>query len=372
MFIDSQHYSNMKKLLFIIPALMLFSGLNAQNMKFKTDDYAKEWKEITNLEEQGLPKSALEKVESLLGKSKREDNPSQFIKCLIHRSKYVSQLEEDGFVKTVNTMRSDMEKAAFPTKQILQSMLAEMYSGYLDNNIWQFRNRTATVNFKNDDMRTWTMQQLTDEATGLYRLSLNDDRSKSVEIKNFNAITSEGSDERRPTLFDFLAHRAIDYFVDEKTYLTKPNYKFELDTEGIFAPAENFVGQVLESKDSASSKLWTLKLMQEVIRFHLKDEFPTALIDADLKRLDFAHAHAVMSDKNELYLKSLEVLREKYMNHLSYVEISAKIAQYHTEKGGNWKPNPENINKFENQKALDIAKEAIKKFPRAYGVSLLY
>ena len=103
------------------------------------------------------------------------------------------------------------------------------------------------------------------------------------------------------------------------------------------------------------------------IRFHLKDENPTALIDADLKRLDFVHQNAVMSDKDVLYIKSLETLRTKYSNIPSYVEISAKIAQYYNEKGANWKPNPENIGKFEKKKALDIAKEAVQKFPKAYG-----
>ena len=55
---------------------MFISGLNAQNMKFRTDDYAKVWKEISLLEGQGLPKSALQKVEELLAKSKKDDNPS--------------------------------------------------------------------------------------------------------------------------------------------------------------------------------------------------------------------------------------------------------------------------------------------------------
>ena len=346
---------------------MFISGLNAQNMKFRTDDYAKEWKEISVLEAQGLPKSALQKVEELLAKSKKEGNPSQLIKSLIYQAKYTSELEEEGFVKAVNIMHADMDKAAFPTKQILQSMLAEMYSRYLDNNIWRLRDRTNTTNFKTDDIRTWTIQQLSDESALLYRLSLNDDRSKEVAIKVFDAITTEGSDERRPVLFDFLAHRAIDYFMDEKTYLSKPSYTFELNNEALFGIPEKFVGIKLESPDSTSMKLWTLKLMQEVLRFHLKDENPTALIDADLKRLSFVHQNAVMSNKDDLYIKTLEGLRSKYADNPAYVEISLKIAQHYHNKAANWKPNPENIGKFDNKKALEIAKEAIKKYPTAYG-----
>ena len=348
---------------------MLLGGLNAQNMKFRTDDYAKEWKEISVLEGQGLPKSALQKVEELLAKSKKDDNPSQLIKCLIYQAKYVTELEEDGYVKALNSMHADMEKAAFPTKQILQSMLAEMYSRYLDNNIWKLRNRTTTSGFKTDDIRTWTMQQLSDEAALLYRLSVNDDRSKEVAIKVFDAITTEGSDERRPVLFDFLAHRAIDYFMDEKTYLSKPSYTFELDNEALFGTVEKFVGIALESPDSSSMKLWTLKLMQDVLRFHLKDENVTALIDADLKRLSFVHQNAVMSNKDDLYIKSLEVLRSNYVNNPAYVEICLKIAQHYRNKASDWKPNVENVGKFDNQKALEIAKEAVRKFPKAYGSS---
>ncbi len=348
---------------------MLLGSLNAQNMKFRTDDYAKEWKEISVLEGQGLPKSALQKVEELLAKSKKEGNPSQIIKCLIYQAKYLSELEEDGFVKSVNTMRIDMEKAEFPTKQILQSMLGEMYGRYLDNNIWKLRDRTTTSNFKTDDIRTWTMQQLSDEAALNYRLSLNDNRSKEVAIKIFDAITTEGSDERRPVLFDFLAHRAIDFFMDEKTYLSKPSYTFELDNEAFFGDVEKFVGIKLESPDSSSMKLWTLKLMQEVLRLHLKDENPTALIDADLKRLSFVHENAVMSNKDDLYINRLDILRANYVNNPAYVEICLKIVQHYHNKAANWKPNPENIGKFDNKKALDIAKEAIRKFPKAYGAA---
>ncbi len=355
--------------LFILALLFVTVGANAQPMNFNKDDYPKEWKEIQTLDEQALPKSALEKVELLFNKAKKDNNPSQIIKTMVYRAKYNSALEEDGFVKAIAKMRGDMEAATFPTKPILQSMLAEMYAGYLENHVWQFRNRTTTQNFKNDDIRTWTIEKLNEEAAFLHRLAVNDDRSKNVEISNFNAFTTEGSDALRPTLFDFLAHRAVDYLSDEKSYVAKPSYKFELNTEGSLLPADEFVKQAFDSPDSTSGKLWALRLLQDLTRFHLSDKTPAALIDVDLKRLEFVHAHSILDIKDAAYVKALEALGNNYSNTESYVEIALKLAQYHREKAGNYQAikGAKDPLKNSNKLALDLAKEAVKKYPNAYG-----
>ncbi len=365
--------------LLIVVSLFFISGINAQPMNFNKDDYQTEWKEIQALEEKALPKSALEKVELLFIKAKKDNNPSQIIKTTVYRSKYNSELEEDGFVKAVAKMRAEMETATFPTKSILQSMLAEMYAGYLENNVWKMRNRTTTVNFKTDDIRTWTIQQLNDEAAMLHRLAVNDDRTKNVEIANFNAITTEvpvptnrESDVLRPTLFDFLAHRAVDFFSNEKSYLAKPNYKFELDTEGSLLPADEFIKMSFDSKDSTSGKLWAIRLLQDLTRFHLADRSPEALVDVDLKRLEFVHNNSILDTKDAAYLKALEFLKNKFIEHDCYAEICLRLAQFHHEKAANYKAtihdnSSNNPLKNENKIALDIARDAIKKYPKAYG-----
>ncbi len=362
----------MKKLILTcLPVLMLFGSINAQNMNFKNDDYASEWSEIQKLEEQGLPKSAREKVDALYIKAKSDNNPSQVIKTLIFRSKYISQLEEDGFVMAVSQMQDEARRETFPTKAVLQSMLGELYAGYLENNVWRFRNRTTTVNFKQDDLRTWDIEKLNAEAASLYRESLNYNQLNQIPITNLKAVITDGSDETdkiRPTLYDFLAHRAIDFFMNEKTYLAQPAYKFELDNEGVFKDADNFVAQLIDSKDSTSGKLWTLKLLQELTRTHIKDADPTALIDLDLKRLEFGRENSILDNKDELYVKSLESLQRKYTNNPAFVEISLKLANYYYEKAQTYKRNPENIGKNHYKTALELCKTAVQRFPQAYGV----
>jgi uncharacterized protein YfaS (alpha-2-macroglobulin family) len=359
------------KTLFLLAVLMSVNALNAQKMSFSNGTYPKEWKEIEDLDGQGLPKSALEKVEALYLIAKKDDNPSQVIKTSIYRARYISQLEEDGFIKAVGRLQQEAETAVFPTKSILQSMLGELYAGYLENNVWRFRNRTTTANdFKQDDIRTWDIEKLNHESARLYKESVKDDTAKQVAISNFNAITTEGGDTMRPTLYDFLAHRAIDFFMNEKSYLAQPAYKFDLENDNVFSPVETFVTLPFSSKDSSSGKLWTLKLMQNVLKFHLNDAEPTALIDADLKRLDFVNDHAVLDNKTRFYQDALETLQKKYQKHPAYIEISYKIAAIYVNIAQAYKPNPDNIDKNAYKRALEILKNAVNLYPNAYGVKM--
>lgn len=91
----------------------------------------------------------------------------------------------------------------------------------------------------------------------------------------------------RPTLYDLLAHRAFDYFANNETYLTQPAYVFKIDNPEYLSDNKNFASLNILSADSTADKLYALRLMQELITFHLKDPEPTALIQADIKRLQF-------------------------------------------------------------------------------------
>ena len=75
------------------------------------NDYTKEWKEIEKLENEGLPKSALEKVNLIYQKAKADDNTPQIVKSLIHRVKYTSQLEEDGMVVAIADIQEEGPEA---------------------------------------------------------------------------------------------------------------------------------------------------------------------------------------------------------------------------------------------------------------------
>jgi uncharacterized protein YfaS (alpha-2-macroglobulin family) len=341
---------------------------------YNDTEYAQAWKTIDSLEQQGLPKSALEKVEALLVQVRTDNNPAQTIKCLMYRSKYQSQLEESGSVNAILRLEGELKDAKFPVDAVLYSILAEGYTQYLQGNRWQIQNRTNTVSFNNEDIETWTIDQIAQKAMEMYRKSVANPKLRQINIVNFNALTSEqvsDTDHLRPTLFDFLAHRAIDYFTNEQSYLTQPTFRFYLDDEAIFAPAPAFAQKQFASKDTTSGKYNALVLLQELTARHLDSEDPAALIDIELKRLNFAHDNAIVSEKGKLYLEALQQLKTKYDSHPSVTEIMVAMGQYHVNLGSQYVASSgDETYRYELQKAVALYREAIAKFPDSYGAKI--
>ena len=342
----------------------------ATDMPKSTDeDYLSYWKTIDSLEAEGLPQSALAKLNELYELVIKENNPAQTIKCLIYKGKYESQLEEDGLVKAIVKMQNKMDSTEAPIKPILQSMLAELYTNYLNNNFWRFNDRTQTKEFDNNDIRTWTVEQLVSKSRELYFKSVADLSTQEVDLSNFNAILS-GNDkyqEFRPTLYDFLMHRAIDYLSNENSYLTEPAYKFYIDKAEAFSPVSEFVNYKFETDDEASPKYRVLLLLQDLLNFHQNDSDPKALIEVDLKRLNFVYENAVVGSKDVLYYEALKRLETKHASIESSAEISYYIANYYVQKGEKYTPNPNETGKWDFKTAYEICEKAIQKFPDSFG-----
>ncbi|MBK9012787.1 MAG: hypothetical protein IPM82_01130 [Saprospiraceae bacterium] len=261
-------------------------------------------------------------------------------------------------------------------KPILQSMMAEMFSNYLDQNLWRFQNRTTTVEFKPEDFKTWSIEQLTVESARLYRASLTDPKLKTTAIGDYKILLTEGRNDEglRPTLFDFLAHRAIDFFMNERTYVTQPAYKFYIDDAKAFAPAAEFVNWKIATPDSNSWKLQTLLLMQDLLKFRLSEKMKQSpsLLDADLKRLSFVHSNAVLDTKDAAYLAALENLKNQYSGSQPAAEVLHAMAVYYQNKAAEYKAPPfgqpdNDERKWYLKKAHELCYEAIRSYSGSFG-----
>ena len=83
----------------------------------KNDFYKKKWSKIDSLENEGLPKSALEIAEEIYVRAQKENNTEQAIKSFIYRLKYKNEIEENAFEKLCNELDSTAQKAKFPEKK---------------------------------------------------------------------------------------------------------------------------------------------------------------------------------------------------------------------------------------------------------------
>nr|WP_321237440.1 MG2 domain-containing protein [uncultured Psychroserpens sp.] len=355
-----------------ISLLMILCFANFSNAQ-TPEDYSKLWKEVSDFENQGLPKSALKVVESIEKKAKTNKNTPQEIKSLLYRSKYALILEEDAQFNVISDFKDAITKSETPTKNVLQNILATLYWQYFNQNKWKFYNRTKTSEKVDEtDFRTWDLETLFDEVHTNFEQSLaNGLILQQTDLKDYDAIINQqhGSKIYRPTLFDLLSHNALQFYKTEENSITRPAYKFEIDNPELLGASLSFSTMRLESKDASSLQLHALKIYQSLIKFHSKDASPQALADVDIERLNFVYQHAIFNNKQGYLLKALETESEKW--NTAKVDVAAlydfEIAKLYQQLGLQYHPKTNEDNRWKLKESLEICNAVLQGFSGSKG-----
>ncbi|MET7028426.1 alpha-2-macroglobulin family protein [Sediminicola luteus] len=356
----------MKHLAFLLPILLCIQ-LGHGQINGNTS-YDPLWKEVSQLEEKSLTKSALEVVKTISQKAKKEQNSPQTIKALLYSSKYLMVLEEESQLTIVNEFKSEIAQATTPTKNILESYLANLYWQYYQQNRFEFYNRTKTES-KVDliDFRTWDLSTLFEEISIHFERSLeNTEELQKLDINLFKEILNQQKDSRayRPTLYDVLAHTALDFYRTSENGITNPSYKFELDKPEYFAPAEEFSALPLIVKDSSSLQLKALKLYQELLTFHQKDPSRLALANVDLERLRFIKQYSIIEEADQFYLDALKNSATSYREEVAAL-FNYEIAALYDQWANNYDPKTDVTQQWKRKEALEICNAIIEKYPKS-------
>ena len=334
------------------------------------------WKKVEQFEKEGLPKSALKEVSNIISLAKKEKNNQQNIKALLFKSKYVLTLEEDAQLKIINEFKKEIESANTITKSILRNILATLYWDYFKEHRWNFKNRSYT-SAKTDgtDFRTWDLQTLFTAIDLNYEQSLKHKNLLQKEnIKDYELllVKAKSSELYRPTLYDILAHNALEFYKTDENSLTKPAYKFMIDQDDYFGRYYQFIKTKITSKDTASTQLKALKIYQDLMTLHLNDKSLKAKIQIDIERLNFVYRNAVQDHKDDLYTKCLKQEIDKISDSPESALYVFELAKFYKNKGRdfdvNAKSNPKNASKQGLLKeALELCDEMISKFPDSKG-----
>ncbi len=345
--------------------LLTFCNLMAQ-----TNDYKTDWKKLEDFEKKGLTKSALEQAVKIFNLAVSSGNEPQQIKAAMYQMKYRNMVQEDNRENNIFYLDTLIAKTKAPAKNILQSMQAELFWSYKQNNRHKFYDRTKLAEEKSKDIGTWSLDKLNSTTTSLYKASLkNEELLKNTKLDGLDAVLEKGKNTRqlRPSLYDLLVHRALGYFMDGENDVTNPAYKFIINDEKAFAPVNEFIQAKFSSKDTASLYLHALKLFQDILKFHATDTKPDALLDADLKRLAFVNEHGVFTNKEKLYEAALKEMETRYAGNAAVAQAMYLRAVNWRAKGTQYNPFTGKDKQFDIKKAKDICDEAITKYPGSEG-----
>lgn len=347
------------------------SGLFAMpsNSQPPVKNYEKEWKKVEEFNKKNLPKSALAEVKKIYALAKKDQQDAQVIKSLVYMTGLQSETRENNEMLSIKEIEKEIPAAKEPASSLLKSLLAGLYQSYFENHRWQLYDRSKTINFKKEDIATWDAEDFHKKTSELYLQSISNEKLlQQTKLEPFDAIIIKGNVRHlRPTLYDLLAHRAIDYFENDERDIQKPAYAFEIDQASAFDPAADFIHRKFPTKDSLSLQHKALLIYQQLIAFHLNDAKHDALLDADIQRISFVKEKSTHPDKDNLYFRAVDYIANQYGKSPAAAQAWYLLAQYYNEKAESYKPFGDTTHRFARVKAKEICEEVLQQKDSSEG-----
>lgn len=312
--------------------LLFFFGSSVQ-----AESRAELWKRVKKSTNDNLPQSAIKDLDLIIEGTQADQAWPEYIKAVGQRVTLEGTIQGNKPEERVIRLEAAIAKAPPQAVPILNTLLAEYYWQYFQSNQWQFVQRTQTGQPPGKDFTTWDLKQIYAKIDQTFARALSDESLKTIPIKTYVDLFifgGETEDACRPTLYDFIAYEALNFYASAPQAGAKPEDAFELVAESdLFAPTETFMNWKPETTDSESPKYKAIRLYQELIKFHLKDQEPSALIDAEMARLVFARNFATGESTSKRFQSAMEKITQQWKTDpLSSVAYHHWATSLHSEK----------------------------------------
>jgi len=339
-----------------------FFKSSAQNIP---NYYQRNFQTIDSLATLSKPKDALTIINKVNAKARIDGNTSMLIKSVMYRMLFQGYLEEDVFTKINKELKQDITQAKQPAKSILQSLLAESYWKFYQENQYNFLNRTSVQSNLGDDIKTWSANKFVDEIIKNYTASLSDFKLlQDTKIDSLSEIIVGNDYNRylRPKLYDLLAYRALEVLANTRTEITRTENAINFNDPKWFGDYKSFLKIEISEKDTSFS-VQALSIFQNLIGVHEKYQNVGAIADADLKRLNFVYQRSNDENKMKLYENAILKLADYSKRSEIYSDILFDLASKKYDARYNFDKKKE-LNLVE---LVDLANQAIKAYPNSIG-----
>jgi TonB-dependent SusC/RagA subfamily outer membrane receptor len=325
--------------------------------------FKKEWIEIdTLLVMRDLSKTALEKTNALYQKAKQRNLPAQVIKCLVYQYSLQDRILPTDPNQVFKTIQSEIRAATDEAeKSILYSILAKLYLQYYNNHRWNLYSRKNTANLLKEDIATWSSDDFINAITKNFLLSVQHvSLLLQTKIEAYNTVIISGNSRTlRPTLFDLLAHEALDYFKAGDQYVTKPTNAFTISDINTLSNLDTFINIPFATKDSAALQWKALKLFQQLMLVHKNDTGKNALIAVNLERIEWVYQNANFAGKEQAYKNALEEITTRYASTPVTAQAWYLLARLEANKATGYQPFGDTTNRYGYVKAQQLAEKAL-------------
>jgi uncharacterized protein YfaS (alpha-2-macroglobulin family) len=290
-----------------------------------------QWKTVEDAVAAGLPKTAIERLETIIEQASADGSHAEAVKALARKIALEGQIQGNRAEEKITRLLTQLDSAPATMKPAMEALLAHWYWQYFQQNRWRFLQRTRTATPPGPDLQTWDLARILAEIDTHFTAALADEALlKATPISAYDDLLEPGSvpDPYRPTLFDFLVYEALQFYQTGEQAAAVAEDEVELTADGpIFEPAPDFLRWNIQ-QSTTSPKAKAVRLYQVLLTFHASDADRSAFYDADLARLQYGHNVAVGDEKDARYRAALERFIEATAGHeVSTRAIAALVEQ---------------------------------------------
>jgi hypothetical protein len=286
------------------------------------------WKQVDDAINQGLPKTAIEALDPIIQGALKDKAYGEAVKAIARKIVLEANIQGNKPEEKITRMEAEIARAPQEMSPLLETILANWYWHYFQQNRWRFLQRTATAEAPGKDFTTWDLPRLFREIDRHFAAALaSADLLKKTPVTAFDQLLEKGTlpDSYRPTLYDFIAHEALEFYASGEQAAAKPEDAFEISADGpIFDDVPGFLAWKPQTAQTDAPALKAIQLFQALLQFHQNDREPTALVDADLARLVYNYNTAFGETKATRYRAALKSLTDRWGDN----EVSA-MGLYH-------------------------------------------
>ncbi len=349
----------------------------AQNKQTMIDNaYTNLWQKVAEAEKKSLPKSASDVVNTILKQAVDDKNSPQIIKALIHQGKYdlAIDMENDTLIfynlKQMLTSTNDIVE-----KAVINSMLAELYLQYYNKDRWTIDQRTQLADFVPADIKEWTKNNFFDKVVLHANASLSEQsKLEKTEVRTYATVVNLKKDSRDfyPTMFDFLAMRALDLLkeVDDNKDLSRSLSKAGIEKKALFAPVTEFV-QLSIQPDSTNYNLHVFAVYQKLLTSLQSRNLDKSVVLVELDKMNYLRR---LDAAYKLYaFDALQMMLDEWKDKDFSVEIVNEIIPFYEsyEVGGFIDEHEGGENHSKTKALYNLLQNTIATFPKYERINLL-
>lgn len=340
-------------LLFLLIGLLISPGYAQSNTDL--------WKKVDEAKSKGLPQTAIEHLNAIYEKAVKDEAMVDAVKALCEKIVQEGNIQGNKPEEKIVRLEEEIKKADSSIKPLLNIILAKWYWHFYNRNTYRFMNRSRTEGLEGKDFTTWDLPKLFAHIGNLYESVLNEEKKlRNIPVSELQGFLEMGNQpaKLRPTLFDFFAHEALEFYMADAQSAAKPVRAFEIEASSpALGNREAFLAWQPEAFDKDSCNYRAVKLLQRLLKGSIDSDNRDSLLDNDLLRMAWARRAAVGDNISETYIKILDTFAKANKDHPYAATAIGYIAQEH-------------LNLKNNVKAMEIAEQGLNIWPGSHGESI--